>query len=139
MVNTFETQSKERIFYAGNVAPLSLSLTFDISKWPTIHKHLTQPSRPGFSQILTQTSKLPSSNKLTFVTETLFTPTSPTSYKPASLSEMPWLAKILLFSLFLSNFKTDFEGAKSRVGLLNQYNVTSYQSFHLLVSQKCLG
>ena len=44
----------------------------------------------------------------------------------ASIPEMQWLAMIFLFWLYLSHFKTDFDGAKSKVGLLNWYNQSIY-------------
>ena len=40
--------------------------------------------------------------------------------------KMPWLAILLLFAPYLSNFKLNFDASKNKVGLPNQYNLINY-------------
>ena len=60
-----------------------------------------------------------------------------TSQPPDSLPKMLWLAMILLFWLYLSHFKSSFDCVKSKVGLFNSYNQSSYLVSHNLLFQKC--
>ena len=39
---------------------------------------------------------------------------------------MPWLAILLLFAPYLSNFKSIFDTPNNKVGLPNQYNLINY-------------
>ena len=43
------------------------------------------------------------------------------------------------FWLYLSHFKSDFDEKKQKIGLLNEYNITSHLASHQLVSQNCRG
>ena len=49
-----------------------------------------------------------------------------TSQPPASLPEILWQAMIFLFWSYIHHFKSNFDGVKSKVGLLNWYNLSSY-------------
>ena len=61
------------------------------------------------------TSRLPW--KLKFGMEALFNQTNKST--TASLPEMQWLAMIFLFWLYLSHFKTDFDGAICTIKVAN--------------------
>ena len=43
---------------------------------------------------------------------------NPTTYLASSLSEIPWLDMILLLLLYVSHFKSDLDGVKSKVSQL---------------------
>ena len=57
----------------------------------------------------------------------------------ASHQLLPWLALIYLFWSYLSHFKSHFYEVKSKVGLLNWYNLSSYLASHHLVFKNAMA
>ena len=70
-----------------------------------------------------------------------FNPTSPKMEKKIT-SQSPRIAVasyFVSFWLYLSHFKSDFDEKKEKIGLLNEYNLTSHLASHQLVSHNCRG
>ena len=82
-----------------------------------------------------------SPRKLNFSMRPQFNPTSPKMEKKIT-SQSPRIAVasyFVSFWLYLSHFKSDFDEKKQKIGLLNEYNITSHLASHQLVSQNCRG
>ena len=94
------------------------------------------PGRPRPEQ-----QRLGSPRKLNFSMRPQFNPTSPKMEKKIT-SQSPRIAVasyFVSFWLYLSHFKSDFDEKKQKIGLLNEYNITSHLASHQLVSQNCHG
>ena len=123
----FTIFSLDQHFLASSVhVQLRTEFSLIITVIPT---RITPPARASlFEPLLDQ--------ELKFGMEALCNQTWSTRQPPAGLPEMPWLAMIILFWSYLSHFKTDFDCVKSKVGLFNIYNQSSYLANHQLVFQK---
>ena len=149
MINTLSKINLSKIGQEGGRSTLIWIMSI-YCFFAKLSQALTQPSwaevQPYFlffrPRPRPEQQRLGSPRKLNFSMRPQFNPTSPKMERKKITSQSPRIAVasyFVSFWLYLSHFKSDFDEKKQKIGLLNEYNITSHLASHQLVSQNCRG